>query len=78
MAPARCRRHRRHNTLIADAIRETLCNEPLGSVVLAQLSMTVFLFTYPDPQAEFGVPVITSGQCGFEYMRELLAAQGTE
>jgi len=67
-----------HNTLIADAIRETLCNEPLGSVVLAQLSMTVFLFTYPDPQAEFGVPVITSGQRGFEYMRELLAAQGTE
>lgn len=64
-----------HNNLIANAIRETQRAETLGSVVLAQLSMTVFLFTYPDPEAEFGIPVFTSGQCGFEYMRELLAAQ---
>jgi len=67
-----------HNTLLANAIRETQRSETLGSVVLAQLSMTVFLFTYPDPQAEFGIPVFTSGQCGFEYMRALLAAQGAK
>ena len=41
-------------------------------MVLAQLSMSVFLLSYPDPAAAFGVPVFTSGQCGMEYMRELL------
>lgn len=40
---------------------------------LAQLSMTLFLLSYPDPRAEFGVPVFTSGQCGFERMRQVLA-----
>jgi biotin transporter BioY len=47
--------------------------EEVGCVVLAQLSMSVFLLSYPDHVAEFGVPVFTSGQCGFEYMRDLLA-----
>jgi hypothetical protein len=40
-------------------------------VVLAQLSMTVFLLTYPDPLREFGIPVFSSGQCGFERVAEV-------
>jgi hypothetical protein len=62
-----------HNTLLAEAICQAQAAEgDIASVVLAQLSMTVFLLSYPDPQQTFGVPVFTSGQCGFEYVRELL------
>jgi hypothetical protein len=61
-----------HNEHLARTIREHIATEPVGSVVLAQLSMTTFLFTYPDPIATFGVPVLTSGQCGFEYIRAVL------
>jgi hypothetical protein len=63
-----------HNEALAAAIRACRVREEIGCVVLAQLSMTVFLFSYPDPVAEFGVPVLTSGQCGFEHMRGLLAS----
>jgi hypothetical protein len=63
-----------HNTLLAQAIREGMAAEAIGSAVLAQLSMSVFLFSYPDPLKEFGIPVFTSGQCGFEAMRAVLAA----
>jgi len=63
-----------HNDLLAQAIREKTKSENIGCVVLAQLSMSVFLLSYPDPAAEFGVPVFTSGQCGFEAMRPVLAA----
>jgi aspartate/glutamate racemase len=59
-----------HNQLLANAIRNRLQNEPCDCVVLAQLSMTVFLLSYPNPIEEFGVPVFTSGQCGFEHLRE--------
>ena len=38
-----------HNALLADSIRDAVAREPIQSVVLAQLSMTVFLLTYPDP-----------------------------
>jgi hypothetical protein len=62
-----------HNRLLAQAIRNHLGKEQVSSVVLAQLSMALFSLSYPDPVAEFGVPVFTSGQCGFEYVRELLA-----
>jgi hypothetical protein len=62
-----------HNRALASAIRAAIRREGIGCVVLAQLSMTVFLLTYPDPVKEFGVPVLTSGQCGFEHMRTLLA-----
>jgi hypothetical protein len=62
-----------HNKALGDAIREHIAEEPASSVVLAQLSMTVFLLSYPDPLAEFGVPVFTSGQSGFEDMRAILA-----
>lgn len=66
-----------HNRLLANAIRQALQNEEwIESVVLAQLSMTVFLLSYPDPQAEFGVPVFTSGQYGFQYVGELLRNDG--
>jgi aspartate/glutamate racemase len=61
-----------HNNLLAETIRFTQKAERIDSVVLAQLSMTVFLLTYPDPLAEFGVPVFTSGQCGFERIAEVL------
>lgn len=65
---------RGHNAALARAIRAGQRQDDLGCVVLAQLSMTVFLLSHPDPIAEFGIPVLTSGQCGFERMRELLAA----
>lgn len=61
-----------HNQVLAQAIKDKLATEEIGCVVLAQLSMTVLLLSYPDPLAEFGVPIFTSGQCGFEHVRELL------
>lgn len=61
-----------HNRLLSDGIRRSLESEPAACVVLAQLSMTVFLLSYPDPVTQFGVPIFTSGQLGFEYMRSLL------
>jgi len=65
-----------HNQALARAIRDHKSREGIGCVVLAQLSMTVFLLSHPDPATDFGVPVFTSGQCGFERVRELLAAMG--
>jgi hypothetical protein len=59
-----------HNRLLAERITDHLRGEEAGCVVLAQLSMSVFQLSYPDPLAEFGVPVLTSGQCGFEHIRE--------
>ncbi len=69
---------RGHNALLATAIRESQMRETLGSVVLAQLSMSVFAFDYPDAEAVFGVPVFTSGLMGFQRMREILTAQVSE
>jgi len=66
-----------HNHALDQAIRAAMRAEELDSVVLAQLSMTVFLLSHPDPEAEYGIPVFASGQCGFEHMRELLA-NGTQ
>ncbi len=62
-----------HNQALAAAIRRSVQEEEIGCVVLAQLSMTVFLLSYPDPAAEFCVPVFTSGQCGFDHVRQLLS-----
>jgi len=64
----------RHNALIARAIRTAQGRGPLGSVVLAQLSMAVFLLEYPRPEREFGVPVFTSAVCGFRRIREILTS----
>lgn len=62
----------RHNRLIARAIEKARKRGPLTTVVLAQLSMSVFALEYPAAEREFGVPVLTSGECGFRRMRELL------
>jgi hypothetical protein len=64
-----------HNAILAKTIREARQAEEIGCVVLAQLSMTVFLLSYPDPIQEFGIPVFTSGQCGFEAIREVLVSK---
>ena len=61
-----------HNQDLADAIRDQLRRKNYSSVVLAQLSMSAFLFSYPSPEDVFGLPIFTSGQCGFERVRELL------
>jgi aspartate/glutamate racemase len=61
-----------HNDLIACAIRAQQAAGRIDSVVLAQLSMTVLLLSHPDPVAEFGIPVFTSGQCGFDRVAEVL------
>ena len=65
-----------HNRTLAQAIHTRLHQEPASCVVLAQLSMACLLFSYPDPLLEFGVPVYTSAECGFEKARELLMARG--
>lgn len=65
---------RRHNRAIARAIRAAQRRGRLDSVVLAQLSMSVFALEHPDAARDFGVPVLTSGECGFRRVRELLLA----
>lgn len=61
-----------HNEVIAEAIRKALEKEKVDIVVLAQLSMSVFKFSYPDARQEFGVEVLTSGETGFLRARDLL------
>lgn len=61
-----------HNTLIANAIRDAQQHEAIDVVVLAQLSMSVFCFSYPDPVGTFGVPVLNSGETGFRRVGEVL------
>lgn len=63
-----------HNETIARAIRDAQSEGHIDVVVLAQLSMSVFTFSHPDPVAEFGVPVLTSGQTGFARAGQVLAA----
>lgn len=60
-----------HNRVIAEAITRQR-DEGFTCAVLAQLSMSIFIFSHPDPLAEYGMPVLTSGQCGFEYARDVL------
>ena len=64
-----------HNRALAEAIRAKLKKEKIDCVVFAQLSMSVFLLSYPDPEKEFGVPIYTSGQYGFEAMRDILLSK---
>lgn len=61
-----------HNDAIAEAIREASDKEQIDIAVLAQLSMSVFKFSYPDCEKAFGFPVLTSGECGFERVKEIL------
>jgi hypothetical protein len=64
-----------HNDILAQTIREQQKQGPIDSVVLAQLSMSVFLLSYPDPLSTFGVQVLSSGQCGFERVAAVLRGQ---
>lgn len=54
-----------HNTLIHDTIMNAQKKTKIDIVVLAQLSMSVFAFSYPDPIKTFGIPVLNSGETGF-------------
>ena len=65
-----------HNQLNADTIHNVQQSEKIDIVVLAQLSMTVFSFSYPDSKAEFGVKVLTSGETGFHRAGEILKKTG--
>jgi aspartate/glutamate racemase len=62
-----------HNEVIAETIRKVQRAEHIDIVVLAQLSMSVFSFSYPDPIAELGVQVLNSGQTGFRRAGAILA-----
>jgi aspartate/glutamate racemase len=64
-----------HNEVLANAIREQCRSRAVRCVVLAQLSMAVFSLSYADPAKEFGVPVWTSAECGFQRVREILLNQ---
>lgn len=66
---------RGHNRLIEGAIEAAKAARAIDCVVLAQLSMSVFCVEHPDAQAEYGVPVLCSGDEGFARMRSLLAAR---
>ncbi|MBD3307250.1 hypothetical protein GF339_12525, partial [candidate division KSB3 bacterium] len=61
-----------HNDAIAGAIRDACRKEPCDIAVLAQLSMSVFKLSYPNCERTFGMPVLTSGECGFQRIRDLL------
>lgn len=61
-----------HNRLIHDTIKEAQNKAQIDIVVLAQLSMSVFSFSYPDPVKTFGIPVLNSGETGFRRAGEVL------
>ncbi len=61
-----------HNEAIAQTIRRVQEKEKIDVVVLAQLSMSVFSFSYPNPEEVFGVKVLNSGETGFMMAGELL------
>jgi hypothetical protein len=61
-----------HNELIAGVIREEQRKNKIDQVILAQLSMSVFNFSYPNPVESFGIPVFTSGDEGFKRVRKIL------
>lgn len=61
-----------HNEALAAAVSEKISRHKYDSIVFAQLSMTAFLLSYPDPTKIFDIPLYTSGQCGFEEVRNIL------
>ncbi len=61
-----------HNRLISDTINTNLKKSKIDIVVLAQLSMSVFSFSFPDPVKTFGIPVLNSGETGFRRAGEVL------
>lgn len=64
-----------HNQAIAKTIRSVQSREHADIVVLAQLSMSVFSFSFPEPVKEFGIPVLNSGQTGFARAGDILRQQ---
>jgi aspartate/glutamate racemase len=64
-----------HNHTIAEAIRDVQSQGEVDVVVLAQLSMSVFSFSFPEPAREFGIPVLNSGQTGFARAGDVLRQQ---
>ncbi|UCE48062.1 MAG: aspartate/glutamate racemase family protein [Phycisphaerales bacterium] len=64
-----------HNQAIAETIRKVRSRDQVDVVVLAQLSMSVFSFSFPEPVQEFGIPVLNSGQTGFARAGEILRRQ---
>jgi len=65
----------KHNQAIAQTIRDVQGRDKVDIVVLAQLSMSVFSFSYPEPEQEFGIAVLNSGQSGFARAGEILRKQ---
>ena len=63
---------RGHNDEVASVIRRETGRGRFDAVVLAQLSMSAFVFSYPDRISVFGLPVLTSGEEGFLKVREVL------
>jgi len=61
-----------HNRLIAETIATNLEKTKIDIVVLAQLSMSVFSFSFPEPLKTFGIPVLNSGETGFRRAGEVL------
>lgn len=61
-----------HNKLLHDTIISEQAKHKIDVVVLAQLSMSVFAFSYPDPVRTFGIPVLNSGETGFKRAGEVL------
>lgn len=61
-----------HNQAVAQAIHNVQSRQHIDVVVLAQLSMSVFSFTFPEPVREFGIPVLNSGQTGFARAGDIL------
>jgi len=61
-----------HNQVIAETIRDVRLRDKVDIVVLAQLSMSVFSFSFPEPLREFGIDVLNSGQSGFARAGEIL------
>ncbi len=64
-----------HNRVIAETIRDVQGRDKVDIVVLAQLSMSVFSFSYPEPEQKFGIAVLNSGQSGFARAGEILRRQ---
>ena len=63
-----------HNKVIADTIRLAQSQGKIDIVVLAQLSMSVFVFSHPDPVKDFGIKVLNSGETGFRRAGEILSS----
>ena len=61
-----------HNRALEDSIRRVQSQEQVDIVVLAQLSMSVFSFTHPDPEVHFGIRILNSGETGFRRAAEVL------